>query len=354
MSGLDIDVVALSAYLERHVDGFSGPLSVRKFPGGQSNPTFLLEARSGSYVLRCQPPGKLLKSAHAVDREFRVQRALAGSDVPVAPVYHLCETPEPLGVKFYLMAFEQGEIFWDPALPEVAQQRRRDYYEEAIRILAALHDVDVAAVGLADFGRPGNYFERQIAVWSSQYRASETHHIARMETLANWVQSNCPADDGRSSLVHGDYRFDNIMFRHGEPRGLAVLDWELSTLGHPLADLAYFCMCLRIPSSEYTFGLGGRDRHALGLPDERELVVRYCKRRGIDGIADWHFYIAFSFFRLAAILQGVYKRSLDGNASNERAGMMGAMVDQLAAMAIDAIEGEGSIDGTDAVERKDR
>ncbi len=335
--GLDIDVVALADYLERHVDGFSGPLSVRKFSGGQSNPTFLLEARSGRYVLRCQPPGKLLKSAHAVDREYRVQRALAGSDVPVASVYHLCEELEPLGVRFYLMSYEQGEIFWDPALPEVARERRHDYYDEAIRILAALHDVDVAAVGLSDFGRPGNYFERQIGIWSSQYRASETRRIEPMEALAAWVQANCPADDGSATLVHGDFRFDNIMFVPGEPKGLAVLDWELATLGHPLADLAYFCMCLRIPGSKYTFGLGNRDRQSLGVPDERAVVARYCELRGIGAIAGWNFYIAFSFFRLAAILQGVYKRSLDGNASNERAGMMGAMVDDLATMAVAAI-----------------
>lgn len=332
------DTAALARYLEKQVEGFSGPLSLQKFPGGQSNPTYLLEAASGRYVLRCQPPGKLLKSAHAVDREYRIQKALAGTDVPVARVFHLCEETVLLGVKFYLMSYQQGEIFWDPALPNVAVDARWDYYDEATRILAALHSVDADKAGLADFGKPGNYFERQIGIWTQQYRASETRPIDAMERLMNWVVANCPADDGTATLVHGDFRFDNIVFQAGLPRGLAVLDWELSTLGHPLADLAYFCMCLRIPSSEYTFGLGGKDRRALGIPLEAQIVERYCALRGIAPIQQWAFYLAFSFFRLAAILQGVYKRSLDGNASNARAGMMGAMVDDLAAMALAAIE----------------
>lgn len=335
---LDIDCAALGACLQRHVDGFRGPVSLQKFAGGQSNPTFLLEAASGRYVLRCQPPGRLLKSAHAVDREYRIQKALAGTDVPVARMFHLCEETALLGVRFYLMSYEQGDIFWDPALPDVTAEVRRDYYDEAIRILAALHSVDVDRVGLADFGRPGNYFERQIGIWTQQYRSSETRAIDAMERLMSWVAANCPADDGSATLVHGDFRFDNLMFRPGVPQGLAVLDWELSTLGHPLADLAYFCMCLRIPGNEYRFGLGGRDRRALGIPQESQIVERYCALRGIEPVRHWSFYLAFSFFRLAAILQGVYKRSLDGNASNARAGAMGAMVDELAAMALAATE----------------
>ncbi len=336
-SACDIDPAVLSRYLQEHVEGFSGPIALSKFSGGQSNPTFLVRAGSGQYVLRSQPFGQLLKSAHAVDREYRVQKALANTAVPVARVFHLCEDVSVVGVKFYLMSFESGTIFWDPALPEIEKGERWSYYEELIRILSALHGIDVDAAGLSDYGRAGNYFQRQIGVWEKQYRASETRSIPPMEALMQWVQQQCPQDDGIATLVHGDFRFDNIVFHRDEPRGLAVLDWELSTLGHPLADLAYFCMCLRIPSNEYSFGLGGKDRQLLGVPDEAWIVGRYCEMRGIPPIENWSFYLAFSFFRLAAILQGVYKRSLDGNASNKRAGMMGAMVDSLADMAMAAV-----------------
>lgn len=333
----DIDTAVLSDYLEQHVAEFCGPLSVQKFSAGQSNPTFLLSAASGQYVLRCQPWGTLLKSAHAVDREYRVQQALAGSAVPVASVFHLCEDTSVIGVKFYLLSYECGEIFWDPALPQIPIENRSAYYDEAIRILAALHQVKVSDIGLSDYGKPGNYFARQIDVWTRQYRAAETRVIEPMEALIVWLGQNCPPDDGGATLVHGDFRFDNIVFELNKPSGLAVLDWELSTLGHPFADIAYFCMGLRIPTSAVSFGLGEQDRAALGVPDEQAIVDRYCQLRGIAPIKGWSFYIALSFFRLASIIQGVYKRSLDGNASNTRAGMMGAMVEQLAGMAMASI-----------------
>ncbi len=333
------DSEKLCAYLEQHVEGFRGPLTAKKFADGQSNPTFLLKTASGDYVLRRQPPGELLKSAHAVDREFRVQRALKHSDVPVATMYHLCEDTAIIGSKFYVMSFEQGRILWNPALPEIDREQRAAYYDELIRILAALHNVDVAQVGLADYGRSGNYFERQISVWSKQYRAAETRTIAAMETLRDWIEQHCPADEGIVTLVHGDYRIDNVMFDVDAPRGLAVLDWELSTLGHPLADLAFFCMCLRLPDAGHIIGLGEKDRTALGIPSEAEILQRYCRLRGIERIDNWHFYLAFSLFRFAAILQGVYKRGLDGNASSERATQLGEMVEPLALSALDIIAG---------------
>jgi aminoglycoside phosphotransferase (APT) family kinase protein len=336
----NIDTNALAAYLETAIDGFRGPLTLEKFSGGQSNPTFLLRAASGDYVLRRQPPGALLKGAHAVDREYRVLVALKDSSVPVARAHHLCQDLDVIGSLFYLMSFEQGRIFWDPALPTLPREQRAPLYDELIRVLATLHDVDVDAVNLADYGRPGNYFERQIGMWTRQYRASETGHLAAMETLIAWLPAHLPQDDGQLSLVHGDYRLDNLIFDSSEPRVLALLDWELSTLGHPLADLAYFCMCLRLPSTGHISGLAGKDRAELGIPTEAELVARYCALRGISQIADWHFYLAFSFFRLAAILQGVLKRAQDGNASSDQALQVGQMAGQLAQLAVDLIEEE--------------
>ncbi|MYM64420.1 phosphotransferase [Pseudomaricurvus sp. HS19] len=333
----ELDVPLLGRYLESHVAGFHGLQSATKFSGGQSNPTFLLQADSGSYVLRRQPPGQLLRSAHAVDREFRVLQTLAPTEVPVARVWHLCEDPGVIGSMFYLMSYEQGDIFWDPALPDVPPAERAGYYREMIRILAAIHSVDVSRVGLADFGRPGNYFQRQLERWQQQYRAAETGNKPAMEQLMQWLQAHCPEDDGTVALVHGDFRLDNVIFHHGEARGQAVLDWELSTLGHPLADLAYFCMCLRLPPSQHGAGLGGLDRQGLGIPAESEIVAHYCKLRGIDTIEHWHFYLAFSFFRLASIVQGVYKRALAGNASNKNALEIGRLVDVLADMALGVI-----------------
>lgn len=337
-NALDLDT--LSPYLEANVPGFHGLQSVHKFNAGQSNPTYRVEAASGRYVLRAKPPGELLKSAHQVDREFRVMKALKGTAVPVPAMLHLSSDDSPIGRMFYVMDFVDGRILWDPALPELSSNAERAAASDAMnRVLAALHDVDVAAVGLSDFGRPGSYFERQLTRWSSQYRASETDKIDDMERLIAWLEKNLVADDGIVTLVHGDYRLDNLVFAADRPDVIAVLDWELSTLGHPYADLAYQCMQWRLPHSSGFRGLGGIDRAAAGLPSEADYVARYCERRGIPGIDNWVFYLAFSFFRLAAICQGVYKRALDGNASNpEKAKTFGQAVRLLAHLAGQAID----------------
>jgi aminoglycoside phosphotransferase (APT) family kinase protein len=333
-----LDTVRLVRYLEQHVAGFRGPMSATKFSGGQSNPTYLLDAGSGRYVLRRQPPGQLLKSAHAVDREFRVLSALADTAVPVARAWHLCEDRDVIGSMFYLMSYEEGRIFWNPALPEVSRDARRDYYASIVETMAALHDVDPEAVGLGDYGRPGNYFERQIGVWTKQYRAAETERIEPMEALIEWLPAHCPADTSqRPSLVHGDFRIDNLIFMPDEPRVRAILDWELSTLGNPLADLAYFCMCLRLPSRGHITGLRGEDRSSLGVPEEEEIVAKYCELRRLPAIENWAFYLAFSFFRLASIAQGVKARALQGNASSDEALRVGEMVLPLAVLAVEVI-----------------
>ncbi len=339
MSDSDLPLEKLGAYLEGAVEGFSGLTEITKFPGGQSNPTYRLRAKSGDYVLRRKPFGELLKSAHAVDREFRVMQALAGTDVPVPRVFHLCEDDDVIGSMFFVMHFVQGRHFWDPALPELDNGSRAAIFDEMNRVLAALHSVDVDAVGLSDFGSPGNYFERQVGRWTKQYRASETETIEAMDRLIDWLPANMPPDDGRVSLIHGDYRLDNMLFATDSDRAVAVLDWELSTLGHPLADLAYQCMQLRMPADAVVKGLGGIDRRSLGIPSEDEYVARYCERTGLDDIADWSFYLAFCFFRLAAILQGVKKRALDGNASSDRALEYGAFAAPLAEMGRAVAEG---------------
>jgi len=332
-----LNLEKLNAYLERNIKGFKGLSNAEKFSGGQSNPTYLLTADSGCYVLRSKPPGVLLKSAHAVDREFRVIQSLADSEVPVARALHLCEDENINGSMFYVMSFEEGRIFWDPALPELNKDQRVDYHHEMVRILAAIHDVDVNATGLDDYGRPGNYFERQISRWTKQYQATETIAIETMNMLIDWLPMNMPEGEEQVSLIHGDYRFDNIIFHPHEPRALAVLDWELSTLGHPLADIAYYCMCLRLPAEGDIKGLAGKDRVALGVPEEKSIIEQYCKLREIPAIENWPFYLVFSFFRLAAILQGVYKRGLDGNASNKKALQLGKLVEPLAKSAGDLI-----------------
>jgi aminoglycoside phosphotransferase (APT) family kinase protein len=335
---------ALAPYLEKHVPGFAGLEAIEKFNSGQSNPTYLLRAESGKYVLRAKPPGQLLKSAHQVDREFRVMRALKGTGVPVPDVLHLSPEDSPIGRMFYVMAFCEGRIFWDPALPDVSgNEERPAIYDSMNAVLAALHDVDVEKTGLADFGKAGSYFERQLNRWTSQYRASETETVSDMDRLIAWLETHLPADDGLVSLVHGDYRLDNMIFAPDRPEVIAVLDWELSTLGHPYADLAYQCMQWRLPHSSGFRGLGGIDRSLLGLPTEEAYVAAYCRRRGIDRIGNWTFYLAFSFFRLAAICQGVYKRALDGNASNpEKARSYGDAVSLLAGLAVRLID-----EGTD-------
>jgi aminoglycoside phosphotransferase (APT) family kinase protein len=326
----------LGKELEAGIAGFSGLREIRKFDTGQSNPTYLLTADSGRYVLRAKPPGKLLKSAHQVDREFRVMRALKDSDVPVPGALYLSEEESSIGRMFFVMNHVDGRIFWEPDLPDLAHEERAPVYDAMNAALAALHSVDVDAVGLSDFGKPGNYYERQLDRWTRQYRASETEKIENMDTLIGWLEKALPADDGVVSLVHGDYRIDNMIFDAGDPTILAIIDWELSTLGHPLADLAYQCMQWRLPHESGFRGLGGLDRKAIGLPTEQDYVDAYCKRRNIERIDNWPFYLAFSFFRLAAILQGVLKRALDGNASNpERARQMSTAVPVMAAMAVD-------------------
>ena len=343
MSAVDmLDEAVLAQYLEANVSGFRGPLSATKFAGGQSNPTFRIDAESGTYVLRRQPPGKLLKSAHAVDREYRVLAALRDTDVPVAKVYHLCEDTDIIGSMFYLMEFCDGNIYWNPALGEIESPATRGaMYDEMARTLAAIHSVDLDSAGLSDYGRPGNYFERQVGRWTGQYRASELQKIDAMDKLIAWLEANLPADDGKVALVHGDFRLDNLMYAQDNSQVIAVLDWELSTLGHPCADLAYQCMAMRLPASDKEqmapVGLLGLDLGKLGLPSEEEYVGKYCQYMGLDGIDNWDYFLAFSFFRLAAIAQGVAKRATQGNASNAAAAEVGAMVPPLAETALNIV-----------------
>lgn len=335
-----LDLAAVERYLAAHLPAFRGPLTAEKFGFGQSNPTFRLDAPSGPLVLRRKPPGQLLKSAHAVDREFRVQKALAGTDVPVAKMHVLCEDESVIGSMFYVMEFKQGRHFMQPTLADLSADERGAVFDDLSRVLAALHRVDYEAVGLGDFGKPGSYFARQISRWSQQYRASETETLTDMDALIGWLEQNQPADDGRVSLVHGDYRIDNLIFEAGRPRIAAVLDWELSTLGHPFSDLAYQCMQWRMPPGEEGRGLAGLDRKSQGIPTEAEYVAAYCRRMGLPGIPDFGFCLAFSFFRMAAIVQGVKKRGLDGNASNpERAARMGRFVPTYARMGLEAAAG---------------
>jgi aminoglycoside phosphotransferase (APT) family kinase protein len=332
------DTTALDAWAKGNVEGWRGPSVARKFPTGQSNPTYLIEAASGRYVLRRKPPGKLLKMAHMIEREFRVLRALEGAGYPAPRVLVLCEDEGVIGTAFYLMTFVDGRVLWDPALPDLRREDRRPIYDSMNEGLARLHSIDVAAAGLSDYGKPGSYFARQYQRWTDQYRASETARVEDMERLIAWLADKVPADDGRVALVHGDWRIDNMIFDANSPRLLAVLDWELSTLGHPLADLAYQCMQWRLPNGRYR-GLGGVDRAANGMPTEAEYVATYCKRMGFEAIPDWTFLVAFSFFRSIAIHQGVYKRSLDGNASNpELARQVGESVPFVAHIAWEGVE----------------
>jgi aminoglycoside phosphotransferase (APT) family kinase protein len=335
------DTAALQAYLERHLEGFRGPLTVEQFKGGQSNPTFKLLTPARAYVMRAKPgpTAKLLPSAHAVEREYRVMHALRGSGVPVAGMHLLCEDESVIGRAFYLMDFVAGRVLWDPALPGMTPAQRAEIYDEMNRVIAALHGVDVAAAGLADYGKSGNYFERQIGRWSKQYVASVTQPIDAMDRLIEWLPAHIPPgarDDSQVSVVHGDYRLDNLIFHPTEPRVLAVLDWELSTVGHPLADFSYHCMAWRVPPGSFR-GLGGMDIAALGIPDERRYVQRYCERTGRGDadtvMRDWNFYLAYNIFRIAAILQGIAKRVEDGTASSAKARQAGAGARPLAELA---------------------
>jgi len=331
-----LDTSRLSEYLSDHIPGFTPPLQVEKFDGGQSNPTFKLSTQDGTYVLRRKPPGALLKSAHAVDREYRVISALADTDVPVPKTHVLCEDDSIIGSMFYVMEYMEGRILWDPVLPEASDNAERAaIYDAMNQTMAALHNVDVASVGLADYGRPGNYFERQVSRWSKQYRASEIEDIELMNTLMDWLPANMPEDDGTVSLVHGDYRLDNMMFHPDQPHVIALLDWELSTLGHPLADLANQCMAWMLPREGRIKGLAGVDRAALGIPSDEDYIARYCERTGRSGIENWNFYLAFSLFRLAAILQGIRKRAEIGTASSAAPDSQGNAVFLIASMAME-------------------
>jgi len=305
--------------MRANIQGFSGPIELRQFAGGQSNPTFLVQSADHRYVLRRKPPGKLLPSAHAVDREYRVIAALANTDVPVARAYALCEDPAVIGTAFYVMDYVEGRLFWDAALPEVAPHERRAIYAEMTRVIAALHSVDYTAVGLGDYGKPGRYIERQVARWTQQYRASQTETIDAVERLIEWLPKHIPADE-ETGIVHGDFRLDNAIFHPREPRILAVLDWELSTLGHPLVDLAYLCMRYHLSVEQFR-GLAGLDWAALQIPSEAESVADYCRRRGRAPVAprDWTYYLVFNMFRLTGILQGVLARAIQGNASSATA-----------------------------------
>jgi aminoglycoside phosphotransferase (APT) family kinase protein len=317
------DTERLAKFMRQYVDDFSGPIEVEQFRGGQSNPTYLVRAGGKRYVMRRKPPGELLPSAHAVDREYRVITALRTTEVPVAKTYALCMDEDVIGTAFYLMDFIEGRIFWDAALPGMTAAGRAAIFNEINRVIAALHQVDYQAIGLGDYGKPGSYFARQIDRWTRQYRASETEQIEAMDNLIAWLPQHIPAGD-ETRIVHGDFRIDNLIFHPSEPRVLAVLDWELSTLGNPLADFGYLCMAWRLAPEQFR-GLAGLDLESLGIPTEREFMAAYCRRVGRESLPEkeWEYYLAFNMFRLAAILQGVLKRALQGNASNQDALEMG-------------------------------
>jgi len=326
-SAQQFDVQALSSWLSQHLSDFSGPLRVESFKGGQSNPTYKLITPERCYVMRAKPGpvSKLLPSAHAIEREFAVMRGLADSDVPVPRMLCLCEDESIIGRAFYIMEFMAGRILWDQSLPGMGTQERAAIYDEMNRVIAALHTIDFAARDLSGFGKPGNYFERQIGRWSKQYSASITQPIAEMDQLMAWLPEHIPAmarDPAMVSIVHGDYRLDNLVFHPTEPRVIAVLDWELSTLGHPLADFSYHCMGWHIAPGAFR-GIGGLDLADLGIPQEADYMRRYCERTGIatpEQLAqDWNFYLAYNLFRMAAILQGIAKRVEAGTASSAQA-----------------------------------
>jgi aminoglycoside phosphotransferase (APT) family kinase protein len=322
------DEAALERWLAANLDGWRGPLRVSQFKGGQSNPTYRLDSPAGAYVLRRKPFGPLLPSAHAVDREFRVISALHGAGFPVARPHVLCEDDGVIGAAFYVMDMVEGRVFWEAALPGVATTARTEVFNAAIDTLAQLHNLRPDTIGLGDYGKPGNYFARQVGRWTRQYRDAETERIEAVERLIEWLPRTAPAQE-RESIVHGDFRLDNVIFHPTENRILAVLDWELSTLGDPLADFSYFLMNWAMPADGRN-SLNGLDLAALGIPSIEAVVERYCRATGRDGAPDLNWYFAYNLFRLAGILQGVKKRALDGNASSAHAVEMGARVGPLA------------------------
>lgn len=325
------DEVALLGWLQQALPEFGSRMVVEQFQGGQSNPTFLLDTDSGQYVLRKKPPGKTLPSAHMVEREYKVMRALSEyTEVPVPVTRALCEDSSVIGTPFYVMDYLEGRIVSHPALRALDRHERMLAHFSAVDTLAALHSVDVNQIGLGDYGRPEGYVARQVSRWTKQYQASKTDDMPAMDKLMDWLPKNLPSTD-ECAIAHGDYRFGNLMLATDKAEVIAILDWELSTLGHPLADLAYYCLPYHLPSDmDGMRGLVGEDLEALGIPDEQETIARYCKQTGRDGIADWHVFLAFSLFRLAAILQGVYKRALDGNAANADALQVGKRASLLA------------------------
>jgi aminoglycoside phosphotransferase (APT) family kinase protein len=326
--GHEIDRAALDRYLTEHLTGYRGPLEIRQFEGGQSNPTYLLHTSDREYVLRKKPPGQLLPSAHQVEREYRVMTALGGSGIPVPHTLLLCADPSVIGTSFFVMECVAGRVFRQPHLPGVSPEDRAAMYDDMADVLARLHRVDVRTAGLSDYGKPGNYYARQIARWSQQYVAAKTDEIPAMDRLMAWLPEHIPAGD-EIAIVHGDYRVENLIFHPTEPRIVAVVDWELSTLGHPLADLAYNCLTYHLaPEALGRVEAGDTDRS--GMPDEAAYVAAYCRRAGRSLIPEWHFYLAFSMFRLASILQGVYARGLQGNAASTHALQRGAAARQIA------------------------
>jgi aminoglycoside phosphotransferase (APT) family kinase protein len=324
------DIARLATHLERHLPEFRGPVEVQQFQGGQSNPTYLISTPTAKYVMRSKPgpAAKLLPSAHAVEREFHVMRALAAQGIPVPWTLLLVEDESVIGRAFYVMQHVEGRIFWDQSLPALDRSERAAIYDEMNRVIARLHSVDIERAGLADYGKAGNYFERQVGRWSKQYRASETERVEAMDRLIEWLPKHIPAGD-ETTVVHGDYRMDNLIFHPSEPRIIAILDWELSTLGHPLADFSYHCMSWHIPPGAFR-GIAGIDHAELGIPDEQEYIRRYVERTGRPAIENWNFYLAYNLFRIAAILQGVYKRATEGLASSDNAKQAGENAKALA------------------------
>jgi aminoglycoside phosphotransferase (APT) family kinase protein len=328
--GQEFDAAALEAWLATQVADYGGPLTIEQFKGGQSNPTYKLITPGRSYVMRRKPPGKLLPGAHAIEREYRVITALGNQGFPVAKSYGLCEDPDVIGTPFYVMEMVEGRIFWDTSFPEVSIAERPAYFDAMNATMAQLHLIDPEAAGLGDYGKPGNYFARQIGRWSKQYLEDvEAGRVPAMDRLVEWLPANLPADEPQPRVIHGDFRCDNMIFHPTEPRVLAVLDWELSTLGHPLADFTYNLLMYRMPAG-LTTGLVGLDIAALNIPSEADYVSAYCRRTGRDGIPDLAFYMAFNLFRLAGIVHGIKGRVVRGTATSAHAGQMAASLETLA------------------------